>query len=632
MRPQPGTTIDKYTIVRLIGRGGMAAVYEARHNLVGKRCALKILLPEYGGKQELVQRMLREAQAAAAIGHPNIVDTFDFGILPDGACYLVMEYLEGRTLAEVLAERGKLDVPYTLGIMDQVLSALEAAHKKGIVHRDIKPENIFLATSPRGSEEVKLLDFGISKIQHDQETNIRLTRTGMVLGTPYYMSPEQASGSEQVDHRADLWAVGVILYECLTGQVPFDGETYPQVIIKLATTQPVPPRNLRSDLPPSLEAVILKALRKNPLERWQDATRFRRALRDIARELAPGPLAAAQGAAGVPSAWGYHSDVTRSLPWAAPQDATGLPAPPEPEHPAPASQPALVHPAELLDGSALGPAHDTLRDSRTPSDEDRATVVERPRPADQPVQEQGPEQAPSTASGATSAGHDVAPHQTSWDLDTGQYMAALTSRRWAVLGLGGAAILAVLVGVYLSTRHHGSEKPERSAGARPQDRRADLSSKDRGPARHHRPNESAHSVRLEVHGLPPGAHVFLDGRRVHLPATLRGNGTRHVLRIVAAGYEPYVKRFRAGPGTKVIRILPRLTRRRLPRRTPPRRVATSRTAGAHRPRPRRGRPTDIVVDNPYRTPSSRTGSAPSRPRPRPSTTRHRPTDILSAPY
>jgi serine/threonine-protein kinase len=210
---------DRYEILRRIGEGGMGAVYEARHTVIGKRVAVKVLLEKFLEKPELVARLLQEARLASSIGHENIVDVTDFGTTADGRGFVVMEFLEGESLAQLVIRDAPLPVERSLRIARQVASALGAAHDKGIVHRDVKPENVYLVRRA-DADYVKVVDFGVSKAVHTREEGPewqRLTRTGMVLGTPLYMSPEQARGGEDIDARADIWAVGVLLYECLTG-------------------------------------------------------------------------------------------------------------------------------------------------------------------------------------------------------------------------------------------------------------------------------------------------------------------------------------------------------------------------------------------------------------------------------
>jgi serine/threonine-protein kinase len=278
---------DRYEILRRIAEGGMGAVYEARHLVLGKRVAVKVLLEKFHEKADLVARLLQEAQLASAIGHDNIVDVTDFGTTADGRSFVVMEYLEGESLAQLVMRDAPLPVERCLHLGRQVASALEAAHEKGIVHRDVKPENVFLL--PRGDADfVKVMDFGVSKAVRTRDEgmeHMRLTRTGMVLGTPLYMSPEQARGGEDVDARADVWAVGVMLYECLTGEVPFRANNYLGVISQVLTQEIQPPSALRPELgiPAAVEAVVMRAMEKDRERRYQTMSEL---VRDLDRLLA----------------------------------------------------------------------------------------------------------------------------------------------------------------------------------------------------------------------------------------------------------------------------------------------------------------------------------------------------------
>ncbi|MFH0899025.1 MAG: protein kinase [Pseudomonadota bacterium] len=270
---------ERYEVTRKIGQGGMGAVYEARHLLIGKRVAIKVLLDKYAQRPEVVARLQQEARLASSIGHENIVDITDFGETTDGRTFAVMEYLEGQSLAYLLSREGPLPVGRAVGIARQVAGALGAAHGKGVIHRDIKPENVFVVRR-RGRDFVKVLDFGISKAMRplgeeddgSQSSSPRLTQTGMVLGTPLYMSPEQARGEESLDHRIDVYAVGVILYEMLTGEVPFKGNNYLSVVSQVLASEAKPPRQVRPDLniPEAIEAITLKAMAKDRELRYQN--------------------------------------------------------------------------------------------------------------------------------------------------------------------------------------------------------------------------------------------------------------------------------------------------------------------------------------------------------------------------
>ncbi|MBA3393430.1 MAG: serine/threonine protein kinase [Deltaproteobacteria bacterium] len=268
-----GATLSgRYLVTRKVGQGGMGAVYEATHTLIGKRVAVKVLLEKYAQREAIVARLKQEAQLASSIGNEHIIDITDFGTTEDGRTFVVMEFLEGESLAECLAREPQLPEQRLLRIIQQTTSALAAAHAKGIVHRDIKPENLFLLRR-KDQDFVKVVDFGISKSIRvsTEEDQPRLTQTGMVLGTPLYMSPEQARGDDELDHRVDIYALGVIMYEAATGRVPFAGNNYLSVISQVLNESPKPPRELRPDLSEEFEAIVMKAMEKDRNERYENA-------------------------------------------------------------------------------------------------------------------------------------------------------------------------------------------------------------------------------------------------------------------------------------------------------------------------------------------------------------------------
>ena len=230
---KPGTVVGEYRIDSAIGRGGMGVVYSAIHPVIEKRVAIKVLHAQFSSDPALVRRFVDEARAVNRIRHDNIIDIFSFGQLPDGRHYFVMEYLEGTTLAEKI-ERGTLDMSQAPALLVQITDALDAAHGAGIVHRDLKPENIWLVSSRHGRQHVKLLDFGIAKLASAGDQNV--TQTGIVMGTPHFMSPEQCYG-RNVDHRTDIYAMGVILYRLYAGRFPFDGDTFTEIIAKHVTAE-----------------------------------------------------------------------------------------------------------------------------------------------------------------------------------------------------------------------------------------------------------------------------------------------------------------------------------------------------------------------------------------------------------
>lgn len=270
-----------YEIVRVIGYGGMATVYEARHTrLPNKRFAIKLLLPEFAVKPELVIRFAREAETASRIEHANIVDVYDVHRTSEGTPYIVCEYLEGKELGELLTDEGKLPPARAVEIACQICEGLAAAHAAGVVHRDVKPENVFL-TGELDKPVAKLLDFGISKVAEVEGD--KLTRTGLVMGTPNYMPPEQARGSK-VDHRADVYGVGAILYRSLTGRLPFSGDDPTAVLAAVVTKEPPRPRAVEPSVPEGLELIIERAMAKErdrryptmealraDLQRWAEA-------------------------------------------------------------------------------------------------------------------------------------------------------------------------------------------------------------------------------------------------------------------------------------------------------------------------------------------------------------------------
>lgn len=272
----------RYRVERRIGEGGMGLVYEGVHREIDKRVAIKVLRDDLSKRPEVVARFRQEAKSASRIGHEHIVDTFDFGETSGGSSYFVMEFLEGEDLANVLGREATLDASRACAIVLQCCKALGATHAKGIVHRDIKPENIFLVNREGVGDFVKIVDFGIAKmsdIETDGAPGRKLTKTGMIFGTPEYMSPEQAAGKE-LDHRVDVYALGIILYECIAGRVPFEGDTFMGVLTKhmFAELPPIHEVNPNASVRPELERVAAKALAKDPDDRYQDTAELEEAI------------------------------------------------------------------------------------------------------------------------------------------------------------------------------------------------------------------------------------------------------------------------------------------------------------------------------------------------------------------
>ncbi len=301
-----GQTIsERYTILDEIGRGGMSIVYRARHELLKKTVAVKVLKQSLATDKISLSRFHREAMAAASLGDQHIVDITDYGFTESREAFIVMEHLEGQGLREVLKEEGPLEAGRCVSITRQILKALSAAHDQGIIHRDLKCDNVFLVRR-EGREFVKLLDFGISKIKKTEGTeDTGLTATGVVMGTPQYIAPEQAHGVEDVDHRVDIYSLGVILYEMCTGRLPFTGNSAIDILMKHIQQDPIPPRQTRPDLGISeeIERVILKAMEKEPSDRYDTAETMLEDLPDP-RDLPGGFTSGAMRPAPVPGGRG----------------------------------------------------------------------------------------------------------------------------------------------------------------------------------------------------------------------------------------------------------------------------------------------------------------------------------------
>ncbi len=276
----------RYAVESVLGRGGMGVVYEARHVSLQRKVAVKVLRPDLSRDPEALRRFEREALAAAAIGNAHIVDVIDFGYGAEGEAYLVMERLEGEALSALLRREAPLPEGRALNILRQVAEALGAAHGKGIVHRDLKSDNVFLVRRD-GQDFVKVVDFGISKVHEDADGRAPITRDGVILGTPRYMAPEQCTDGAEADHRVDLYALGCILFEMLTGTVPFVGRTAVEVLYKQVHADPPRLRALRPGAMPELEAAVERLLAKSPADRFPDAEALLAALPEPAPPSVP---------------------------------------------------------------------------------------------------------------------------------------------------------------------------------------------------------------------------------------------------------------------------------------------------------------------------------------------------------
>jgi len=282
-----GQVIDgKYRVVKLLGKGGMGAVYLAEHMVIGRRVALKVLHGNVAENENAVARFEREAQAAGRIGNDHILEVFDFGSLADGSRYMVCEYLEGETLASRMTREGRLTPAALVPIARQLLNGLGAAHEAGVVHRDLKPENVFVLRQKAGwADFVKIIDFGISKFQPlSTGEGLQMTATGIVVGTPCYLSPEQARGSREADPRSDLYAVGVMLYEAVTGVLPFNAQNVNDLLFKIVLESPTPILEAAPDTDPAFAQIIQIAMARDAENRFASAADFSQALESWAAE------------------------------------------------------------------------------------------------------------------------------------------------------------------------------------------------------------------------------------------------------------------------------------------------------------------------------------------------------------
>jgi eukaryotic-like serine/threonine-protein kinase len=278
----PGTVLGSYAIQRVVGRGGMGIVYEATHRELGKRAAVKVTLPQFALREEIRTRFLREGRAASRIRHRHVVDVYDLGTVGHSP-YLVMEYLEGETLGALLKREGRLSGQRVTDLMIPVLCALRVAHELGIIHRDLKPDNIFLSSERGGPVVPKIVDFGISKILAEDRSR-GLTNAAALLGSPHYISPEQAEDARSIGAGTDQYAVAVIMYEACVGLRPFRGDSLLTVLTAIVLGNAPSPRASVPDLPEELEAIIMRGMQKDPADRFPSVGAMGRALLPFASE------------------------------------------------------------------------------------------------------------------------------------------------------------------------------------------------------------------------------------------------------------------------------------------------------------------------------------------------------------
>jgi serine/threonine-protein kinase len=410
--PSVGDVVGgKYTIERLIAKGGMGAVFAARHTVTGKPVALKWLLSDLEHDSEASVRLIREAKTAARVSHSNVVDVYDVGE-HRGSLFLVMEYLQGHTLSAHLAEHKQLPVHETLALLVPVMRGVAAAHREGVIHRDLKPSNIFLCVDPNTHEIVpRVLDFGISKVTEQLgDGDISTTRTGTLLGTPYYMSPEQLAGASTLDARADVYAIGVILYQTLSGSLPFRAQTVAGLAMQVATSEPPSLARLRPELPAQVVEVVARAMARDAAQRYGSVDELRVALEAAARsERRPShaPLRSALpwlalGIMLVAGGWVFWTRLTASR-FTSPNAAT--PLQPTAATPAATRHGAVVVTTQPLTATAPGPR---AAEASAPKPSEPRHALDRPPPsaAASPTRASGPAPGPAPRTA------QLAPHRS----------------------------------------------------------------------------------------------------------------------------------------------------------------------------------------------------------------------------
>ena len=557
-----GTNIGNYAVTAAIGEGGMGSVYLAEHAILGRRAAVKVLRPELSTNSDIVGRFFNEARALTAIRHPSIVEIFDFGYMPDGSAYLVMEYLDGESLGARCHRLHKLDARHALMLVRQIAGALSAAHERGIVHRDLKPENIFLVRDPEiaGGERIKVLDFGIAKLA--TPGNHARTQTGSMLGTPTYMSPEQCRGAGNVDARADLYTLGCVLFEMLCGQPPFTPDGMGEVIAHHLYFPPPAPRSLEPSLPEGVEQLVLWLLQKDPGARPQTA-------RDVIDAI--DRLANAVSAAAMP----VHSHPTRMMPPGTPPPSTPAPPLPSPamsaaDMPTAAASGAAipmpaVTPATAMPGTAMA-MNATPAGARAAVTTPASAMPTVPRGVTTPVfpgRVSTPAPMTTLSSAAGSAGHSVRSHRPR---ARPRWFVPLAAASLVALG---AAIAIVVARLERSNRDRATEAATSpstvvavpvdpgpldspAAVARPSDLVPAGTAASAPPAASPAPPASATGqppavarVAIAIDSVPSGASVLVDGKPIGttpFEESLEPSARPRVYILQKPGYEPVTVR------------------------------------------------------------------------------------------
>jgi serine/threonine-protein kinase len=469
----------KYKVERVLARGGMGVVVAAIHQQLEQRVALKFLLP--GGVQceSIVARFLREAKAAVRLRSEHVARVLDVGTAEDGAPYIVMEYLEGQDLATVIDAQGQLPIDEAIPYVLQACEAIAEAHALGIVHRDLKPANLFLTRRPDGSPCVKVLDFGISKIR---SPGMSQTSTQTVMGTPFYMAPEILMSSKDADARSDIWAIGMILYELLTGQVAFERDTLPQLCVAILNDPIPPPSERRPDLPREIEKVIEKTLEKSPAARYQT-------LAELGAALAP----FAEGGSA------SHQRIDKILK---------APPPPSIVAPLPLAPPVVASPSPTPLGPPSVPSQPSQPSQPRFTDDGVSRTLENPSAVIEP------EPPPSSEDPVSRAPTEPAPPLSESGMQTtGGGKVGAARVRTPLVALLSAGVAVVIVGsivLALSIRRHGEAQP--ATAAQPPGATTPLPSAAPQVAAVPAPIESA-PVAPEVGGVAPSASAQVFSAR-----------------------------------------------------------------------------------------------------------------------